>query len=184
MKRHNHSGTVDAPGYTYYYKVCGCRHLAVTLRALVVAVVIAICVSPAFAQTKKHGRTSADRERWEAEMVKYRHDYFTRELDLKEDQQTRFFALYDAMERERRTMFNSVRAARRALDKKGAPTDAEYLQVVQLDLDTDRKVKDVERKYFEEYRKVLTPKQLYKLRDAEFNLMHKLRKHASATKKK
>lgn len=153
-----------------------------TLTRLLVAAVIALTAMSASAHPKK--RSAEERQRWEAEMTRYKHDTFAKELALTTEQQTQFFALYDAMDRERRQLMHSVRKARRELDKKARPTDAEMLQVADLDIQTDRKVKELEWKYYAEFKKVLTPRQLYKLREAEMKYMNSLRKHAGKEKKK
>lgn len=147
---------------------------------------LALCAQGAYAHPReKAGKASEEQRRqWEAEFTKYKHDFFTKELNIPADKQTTFFALYDAMDRDRRQLFQKVKRARRTLDKKAAPTDAEYLEVVALDQETDRKVKELEWRYFAEFRKVLTPMQLYQLRPAEEKFMRSLRNHAKDARTK
>lgn len=144
------------------------------------AIMTALCMMMALsasANDNKRPSTPESRQRWEAEMVQYKHDILARELNLKESQMTRFFALYDALDRDRRAQFMKVRDARKAISRKANPTDAELTEAARLERTVASNVSALEMKYFNEYVKVLTPQQLYKLSGAEKKIMRDLRKH-------
>lgn len=141
--------------------------------------VITVSVSASAGGQQKRPSTPAERQRWEAEMTDYKHDILTRELGLKDDQKTQFFALYDALDRDRRAAYNNARQARKAVDAKAKASDAELIEAARLEVEAAQKVGNLEMKYFNEYKKVLTPRQLFKLSDVEKKMLHDLRKHAA-----
>lgn len=151
-----------------------------TVIALVMLMAAAV---PASAQRNKGAKKEDNRQQWEQEMTQYKHDLLSKELDLKDEQKTQFFALYDAMDRERRAQYGRIGDIRREIDRKANPSDEEYLKAAGMEYTVAAKVNEVELKYFKEYRKVLSAKQLYKLKKAEHKFMRNLRKHASTAKK-
>lgn len=132
---------------------------------------------------KRHAASHADRQKWEAEMTQYKHDRLTKELDLNDEQSTRFFALYDAMDRERRAVFFNDSRTRKELKRKANPTDKDYNDATKVSLEVGANVNRIETKYYKEIGKILTPKQLYQLRLAEQNLNKEFRKHARELRK-
>lgn len=148
-------------------------------RALTMMVmVLAVTMSARAGEQQKRPSTPAERQRWEAEMADYKHDILARELDLKEEQKTQFFALYDALDRDRRNLYAKARKARKAVNAKAKASDGELVEAARLEVEAAQGVGNLEMKYFNEYKKVLTPRQLFKLGDAERKIMRDLRKHA------
>ncbi len=108
------------------------------------------------------------RDQWDREMLEFRHEYFAKELALRDDQKTAFFALHDKMVEERRAVRREVRAAKEELKKKGnAATQADYDRVANLEYELKGRENDIEMRYYEQFKKILTPEQLYKLKDVE-----------------
>lgn len=140
--------------------------------------VLAVTVSAHAGEQKKRPSTPAERQKWEAEMTDYKHDILARELDLKDEQKTQFFALYDALDRDRRALYAKARHARKAVNAKAKASDGELVEAARLEVEAAQGVGNLEMKYFNEYKKVLTPRQLFKLGDAERKIMRDLRKHA------
>lgn len=121
----------------------------------------------------------ADREGWNSELNEFRHDFLARELQLTDAQKTKFFALYDAMSQERRSLRRQVRKARKALDAKGASArEADYAAFNKLELEANGKINDVETKYYKQFKSVLTAKQLSQLKEAEEKFAKTIRKIA------
>lgn len=141
--------------------------------------VMTVTVSAHADGRQKRPSTPAERQKWEAEMTDYKHDILARELDLKDEQKTQFFALYDALDRDRRALYAKARHARKAVSAKAKASDGELVEAARLEVEAAQGVGNLEMKYFNEYKKVLTPRQLFKLGDAERKIMRDLRKHAS-----
>lgn len=144
--------------------------------------IMLITVLPLSAQHK--GAKSEDRAKWEAEMLQYKHDVLAKELGLKDEQKVQFFALYDALDRDRRALYAKTRQTHNALKNKANVTDVQYVEAAKLDYTTSVNVANLELKYFNEYQKVLTPKQLFKLKRAEGKIMERLREQAMKSSKK
>lgn len=123
-------------------------------------------------------RTVENRERWDREMKQYKHEFMTKALDLSGEQQTRFLALYDAMENEKRAVFNDYKRQRAEIDKRGnAVTDAEYEKAAENSFQLKLREGAIEMKYFKEFKTVLNKRQLYKLKGVEKDFFDNLRKH-------
>lgn len=121
----------------------------------------------------------ADREEWNNELNEFRHDFLAKELQLTDAQKAKFFALYDAMSRERRTLRRQVRNARKELDAKGsAAKEADYAAFNKLELEANGKINDVETKYYKQFKSVLTAKQQSHLKEAEDKFAKTIRKLA------
>lgn len=130
----------------------------------------------------------ADRQAWEKEMTKYKHDYMTKELKLSEAQQEKFFKVYDAMAKEVRTAHSQTRKFSKEIEKKGDKATAlELEKAAQAQFELKGRESAIEMKYFPKFKEVLTPQQLFKLKKVErhFNReMVKQHKKMKGNKKK
>ena len=151
--------------------------------AIMLTLLLASAVTNVSAQ-KRQGGSQADRQKWEAEMTQYKHDRLTKELGLNDEQSTRFFALYDAMDRERRAVFFNDSRMRKEMKRKPNPTDKDYIEATNVSLSVGASVNRIETKYYKEIGKILTPKQVYQLRLAEQKLNKEIRKHLRGLNKK
>lgn len=149
---------------------------------LLAVICVAVAIS-ASADGRRHGSNPEDRHRWEGEMLEYKHQMLERELNLKDSQKTRFFALYDALDRERRAQFMKAREKHSAVAKKANPTNAEYNDAINTECQVANKIAALQSQYYREYAKILTPEQLFKLSSAERKIMRDLRRHVNAGKK-
>ena len=142
-------------------------------RIIVFAVVVTLASFTSLAQK------GGDRARWDGEMKKFRNEYFTRELNLTSGQQTQFFALYDAMQAERDAVKDAITHLEKEIEAKGAAaTSADYNRIVELQYTRRAREAAIEAKYYEPLKKVLSWRQLYKLKKAEREYRRMLRKHA------
>lgn len=134
------------------------------LRILLLLAVLLCGTAVSAAKDNKKG----DRKEWFKEMREFKHDYFARELELKDDQKERFFAIYDAMDNERRAAGRDVRHAEKELKAKGSKaTDAEYQRVNDMRQAVREREAAIDQKYQPQLKAVLTTRQLYRLRDVE-----------------
>lgn len=110
----------------------------------------------------------SDRDTWDREMTEFRHDFYAKELGLTDKQKTQFFALHDAMIAERRAARREVRTAEKQLKDRGAAaTSADRQRVADLKSQLKSKESQIEMKYYEQFKKVLTAEQLLKLPDVD-----------------
>lgn len=133
------------------------------------AIILTLLVSAAsgVSAQKRNGNHHADRQKWEAEMTQYKHDRLVKELGLNDEQATRFFALYDAMDRERRAVYANDTRMRKEMKRKTNPADKDYTEATRVSLSVGADIHRIESKYYKEFDKILTPKQVYQLRLAE-----------------
>lgn len=109
-----------------------------------------------------------DRDEWFREMLELKHDYLAKELALTKEQQQKFFPVYDSMENETRRMFDQTRALEKRVRQKGdKATDAELLKATDAMYNVKTREAQIERKYYTQFRKLLSPRQLFKLKRAE-----------------
>ena len=116
-----------------------------------------------------------NRKEWFEKMREYKHQFLVKELGLTDEQQTKFFPLYDKMEDE----IFKVTHETRQLDKKvssGKATDLEYENAARAIIELKNKECDIELKYFTQFKSVLSSKQLFLLKKAERKFANELMK--------
>lgn len=122
-------------------------------------------------KTPKNG----ERKEWMKKLQALKHDYLVKELDLTEAQRDEFFRVYDAKEAERMAAEQKVRQAERNVRKKAeAATDADYDAAINAQYRLNSEIAEIEAKYEAGFRKILTRRQLFKLRGAEHGFQRKL----------
>ncbi len=128
----------------------------------------------------------AKTDKWMREMNQARRSFIAKELNLTEAQQTRFFAQYDAMDNEVRSLYDNLQRQEKALQKKGEKaTDAERVAVAEGMFEAKAKEGAIELKYYKKFKEILSPKQLLKLKSAERDFRRKMtREHRKLKKKK
>mgnify|MGYP003564893582 FL=1 len=124
-------------------------------------------------------RSKEERQQWFKEMREYKHNFLIKELDLDKEQQEAFFPIYDAMEDETFKLHHGARKLQRDLSKKDADvTDIEYEKAAEALFELKYKEAQIELKYFEQFKNVLTKKQLFLLKKAEDKYTrHLMRQH-------
>lgn len=144
------------------------------------AIILTLLVSAAsgVSAQKRNGNHHADRQKWEAEMTQYKHDRLVKDLGLNDEQATRFFALYDAMDRERRAVYANDTRMRKEMKRKANPADKDYTEATRVSLSVGADIHRIESKYYKEFDKILTPKQVYHLRLTEQKINREFRRHA------
>ena len=124
-------------------------------------------------------RSKEERQQWFNEMRQYKHNFLIKELELNEKQKKAFFPIYDAMEEETYKLHHGTRKLQRELSKKDADvTDIEYEKAAEALFELKYKEAQIELKYFEQFKNVLTKKQLFLLKKAEDKYTrHLMRQH-------
>lgn len=157
------------------------KHLKILLLLIVLSPLAAMADKPRGGEGPKK---DSDRTEWFRKLKEAKHSFLTRELDLTESQREEFFKLYDAKEAERQAAEQKVRNLEKEVKKKGAAaTDNDYDKVITAQYKFNHEIAKIESKYEQAFRKVLTKRQLYKLRSAEFSFDHKLMRQEHKDKK-
>lgn len=138
-------------------------------------VIAASSLSAIYAQPSQPD--DSDRQKWMTEMRNFKHDFLAKDLDLTKDQQQEFFAAYDQMEdRINRLNADTRELEQRVLaddDASDVELDAAARAVYQLKNEESK----IELEYFDQFKKILQPKQLIRLKNAERKFTQQLMIH-------
>ena len=124
-----------------------------------------------------------NRQEWFEKMREYKHQFLIQEVGLTADQQKKFFPIYDKMEDE---IFKVVSETRQ-LEKKvssGNVSDLEYENSAKAITELKQKECEIELKYFNQFKEILSSKQLFLLKKAEQKFAQQLMKKHNEHKKK
>lgn len=119
--------------------------------------------SGAKAQENKRER-HFDREAFEAK----RNAFITAEIGLTPEEAAEFIPLCDELRRKRFEIGRECRSLSREISKKKDPTADEYSKAIDTCLDVSIREAELDKEYYEKFKKILSPEKLYKYRDAEF----------------
>lgn len=148
------------------------KHLQILLLLLILSPINALA-------DKQNGKPRKDRDRteWFRKLKETKHNYLIKELDLTDSQRDEFFRLYDEKEAERHNAEQKVRNLEKEIKRKGAAaTEQDYDKAISAQYELNHTLAKIESKYEAKFRKILTKRQLYKLRFAEFGFNRKLMK--------
>lgn len=124
-------------------------------------------VAAATAAPSAEAQGKASREQWMTEMRQYKRNYLAKELELTKEQQNKFFPLYEAMEDECAALDEDTRQMERRISQAADASDLEYEKATEAMYETKVKQAEIERGYAAKFKEVLTPKQLFRLKDAD-----------------
>ncbi len=143
--------------------------------AILFTFLIAALMLPAVMQAQRNfGR---DRESWMKEIQQYKNDFIAKKLELTDEQRAKFLPLYNSMDEEiRKVQEESEQLSRQTMGKEDKATDLEYEKAAEAMYELKGRENAIEMKYFEEYKTILTPQQLFKLKDAEKDFTRELMK--------
>lgn len=111
------------------------------------------------------------------EMRNYKHRMFTKELELQKDQEQEFFDIYDRMDDELMQMGIEMREMERKTLADEKASETELNTVSRALFEQKKKEAETELKYYDELAKVLTPRQLLKLKSTERKIAMTLAKY-------
>ena len=118
-------------------------------------------------QTKSKPNPEEQRDAQLKQMTEFKHAFLKKELNLTRAQETNFFRVYDQMDAELRKIGEESRLLERKTQRNAKATDTELESAARALFEQKEKEAEVELKYFEEFRKVLTKRQLFNLKDVE-----------------
>lgn len=117
------------------------------------------------------------REQWFKEMRQKKHEFLIKELDLAPSQQEQFFAVYDRMETELMKLGEATRQTEMEVAKKSDPTEADYDRATNELFELKGREYQIEKEAKEKLSKILTKRQLFKLKGAERKFVRALMKN-------
>ena len=139
------------------------------------AVIISISVVRADAQPPQ--LDDEGRQRWMTEIRNYKHDFFTKELELSEDQQRDFFAEYDQMEDRINKLNSETRELEENTIDNPDASDVELEATARALFEIKGEESKIELEYFEKFKNILQPKQLILIKNTERKFTQQLVQH-------
>jgi len=152
------------------------------MKKTILLLVIAIIMPVAALAQKDHSKGS--RAQWWKEMQEYKHNFIANEIGLSDEQKEKFFSVYTEMEKATFQLNKQTRdLEKKVMDNKSA-SDIEYEKAAEALFELKEKEGAVEKAYFDKFKEILTPKQLFKLKLAERKFTREAMKHHNRMKGK
>ncbi len=127
---------------------------------------------------------SNSRRAWKVEMQSVKTDYIAKKLDMTADQREKFTPVYRQMETELQAVSESTAALVDSVKSKGkAATDSDYRRAYRAAFDLKSKEAAIEKRYYVKFEQILTPAQMFSLKDAELQFTKELMKKHSSLRK-
>lgn len=146
---------------------------------------LAVLISgTAVTQAQQRNKKRGGNGNWFKEMTEFKLKFLAQELELTEDQQKRFFPLYTEMMNAKHNVMRKARQAEKRLKSIPNPTDEDYRIASAAMEDAKREDEAIEKRYEEKFKTILTPKQMYKLKEAERKFHEKLQEMRHKKKKR
>lgn len=124
---------------------------------------------PVSVSARDHSRSDVEtaRERYARELRTYKHQFLAEKLRLSSEQLQEFFTLYDAMEDEKEALSAQLRNLEQQINENTNATDIELETAAATLFAQKEREGAIEQRYFEQFRTVLPPRQLFLLKGAE-----------------
>lgn len=139
--------------------------------------IIALFAFSAQAQPPQPDISDARREKFVGEIRQYKHDYIAKELDLSREQQKDFFPVYDEMEDKIMKLNSETRDLERKIIDKQDASDTEMEAAAQAIFSQRLREGEIEQSYYDKFTKILTNRQILRLKNTERKFTQKLMKH-------
>lgn len=133
---------------------------------------IFMLLATVFATAQEHKRS---REEMRREILEFKMKFLAQEMELKADQQQKFFDLYSRMEEEKFKAFHDACKMERELKKKKDASEAEYQAAHEAMERSKEKIAEIEKHYDRQFAEFLTRKQIFKMKEAEDKFRMKMR---------
>lgn len=149
---------------------------------LIFTLFLSLILAPLYVSAQNVEPGSRDRDAWMKEMQQFKNDFISRKLDLTDEQKNKFLPLYNQMDEEVRGIQEETRnLEKQTVDKGDKATELEYEKAAEALYELKGRENVIEMKYFDQFKKILTPKQLFKLKESERDftreLMNQRRRH-------
>lgn len=118
------------------------------------------------------------REDWRKEMQTFKNEFIAKQLGLTDEQKAKFTPVYNEMDAEIwQVQRDTHRLERKTCDKSANISDLEYEKAAEAVYELKGRENAIEMKYFAKFKEILTPKQLFNLKEAERAFSRELIKH-------
>lgn len=134
-------------------------------RSFIIVVILSLAALSVSAQQR--GRQRPDREKWFQELREWKHQFLIKEVELTEEQQPKFFAVYDAMQNEILAIHDGTRNMEKKLSLNKQASDLEYEKMAEALIEVKIKEGEIQKRYLDKMKTVISNRQLYKLQVAE-----------------
>lgn len=118
------------------------------------------------------------------EIQEFKLKYLAQEMDLTEEQQPKFFKLYDEMCRKRWEVMKNAKKIEKRVKHNSNATEADYQAASEALTKARAEDAAIEKEYDAKFSKFLSQKQLYKLKKAEDDFRQKMEKMRHSKQKK
>lgn len=108
------------------------------------------------------------------ELQEFKIKYLIQEMELPTEKQAEFTKLYSQYENERASLFRELHQRNKSIRKNSSPTDTEYQVAAESMANARYREGELETKYFNKFKTMLSPKQLYLLKRSEQKFERKL----------
>lgn len=120
------------------------------------------------------GRGGKDREQMMRELQEFKLKFLAQEMDLKEEQQPKFFELYNEMCVKRRDCMRDAMRLERKVRKSSDATEKDYQAAAEAMNKAKAEDVAIEKEYDDKFAQFLSPKQIYKMKAAEQEFRQKM----------
>lgn len=142
------------------------------IRTLLLAVTMTACYATINAQNKDKQRIPRE------QLAETQARHIAQQLAFDDETTAKFVDTYSRCQKEVWSL-----APRKKVARGKAKTDAETEEAIEERFDRSQKLLDIRKKYYKEYSKFLTPKQIQRVYSIEKNMMKRLGKNADRRKK-
>lgn len=139
---------------------------------------------PAPAETEQGRHKASKRCEMAREVQEFKLKFLAQEMELRDDQQKRFFDLYNAMSEEKFKVFTEVRRLESQIKNNPNATEAEYAAVSEAITKAKARDAEIEKKYDDQFSTFLTKKQIFKMKAAEDKFRRKMHEMNKQTRKR
>lgn len=125
---------------------------------------------------------SAQQDGGSLSLSKYKEErekFLIKEIGLTETEAKIFIPLTNDLLKKKYDLNRQARQALSRILKKEKLTDADYLEIVDKNIEIKQKEAQLEKEYYQKFRKILPPEKLYKYQKAEIQFMRMAVKRAS-----
>lgn len=153
------------------------------IKPAVALVVLAMLfmATPVSAQ-RNRAKDDDKRREWMADMRNFKHEFFKKDLGLTREQEAPFFKAYDQMDDELIRVGEETRQLERKINNSADASETEMESAARTLFEQKKREGEIELQYFDEFKNILTKRQLLKLKETERRFNRALLNHTKGRK--
>lgn len=138
------------------------------MKQIIFSIVLSIAATVSPLSVNAQRPTERERVTWMKEIQQYKNDFLVKKLALTDEQKASFLPLYNSMEEQiRKAQSEAEQLYKQTMRKGDKATDLEYEKAAEAIFELKGRENEIEMKYFNDFKSILTPTQLFNLKDAE-----------------